>query len=34
VKPTYTAVDATAARAAFEELTERWGMKYGAIVRL
>ncbi|MGO4860289.1 IS256 family transposase, partial [Arthrobacter sp. 2MCAF14] len=34
VKPIYTAVNATAARAAFEELTERWGRKYGAIVRL
>jgi putative transposase len=34
VKPICTAVNATAARAAFEELTERWGRKYGAIVRL
>jgi putative transposase len=34
VKPIYTAPNATAARAAFEELTERWGSKYGAIVRL
>ncbi|MEE1622138.1 IS256 family transposase, partial [Zafaria sp. J156] len=34
VKPIYTAVNAAAARAAFEELTERWGKKYGAIVRL
>jgi putative transposase len=34
VKPIYTAVNAAAARAAFEELTERWGRKYGAIVRL
>lgn len=34
VKPIYTAVNATAARAAFEELTERWGRKYAAIVRL
>lgn len=34
VKPIYTAPNATAARAAFEELTERWGRKYGAIVRL
>jgi putative transposase len=33
VKPIYTAVNATAARAAFEELTERWGRKYGAIDR-
>ena len=34
VKPIYTAPNAAAARAAFEELTERWGSKYGAIVRL
>jgi putative transposase len=34
VKPIYTAVNAPAARTAFEELTERWGRKYGAIVRL
>lgn len=34
VKPIYTAVNAAAARAAFEELTERWGKKYGAIIRL
>jgi putative transposase len=34
VKPIYTAVNAAAARPAFEELTERWGRKYGAIVRL
>ncbi|NEW36608.1 IS256 family transposase [Nocardia cyriacigeorgica] len=34
VKPIYTAVNADAARAALDELTERWGKKYGAIVRL
>ncbi len=34
VKPIYTAVNAEAARAALDELTERWGTKYGAIVRL
>ncbi|MEU4435787.1 IS256 family transposase [Nocardia rhamnosiphila] len=34
VKPIYTAVNAAAARAALDELTERWGSKYGAIVRL
>jgi putative transposase len=34
VKPIYTAVNATAARAAFEELAEKWGARYGAIVRL
>jgi putative transposase len=34
VKPIYTAVNATAARAAFEELAEKWGRKYPALVRL
>jgi transposase-like protein len=34
VKPIYTAVNADAARAALDELTERWGSKYGAIIRL
>ena len=34
VKPIYTAVNADAARAALEELTDKWGTKYGAIVRL
>ncbi|GAC1377434.1 MAG: IS256-like element IS1554 family transposase [Pseudarthrobacter sp.] len=34
VRPIYTAPNSAAARAAFEELTERWGRKYGAIVRL
>lgn len=34
VKPIYTAVNAASARAAFEELTQRWGKKYGADVRL
>jgi transposase-like protein len=34
VRPIYTAVNATAARAAFDELTERWGERYPAIVRL
>jgi transposase-like protein len=34
VKPIYTAVNADAARAALDELTEKWGTKYGAIVRL
>ena len=34
VKPIYTAVNAGAARAALEELTEKWGTKYGAIIRL
>src|SRR6188472_1384568 len=34
VKPIYTAVNATAARAAFDGLTERWGERYPAVVRL
>jgi len=34
VRPIYTAVNATAARAAFDELTERWGERYPAVVRL
>jgi transposase-like protein len=34
IKPIYTAVNAGAARAALEELTEKWGGKYGAIIRL
>jgi putative transposase len=34
IKPIYTAVNADAARAALDELTEKWGTKYGAIIRL
>ena len=34
VKPIYTAVNATAARTAFDELAETWGQRYPAIVRL
>ena len=34
VRPIYTAVNATAARAAFEQLAETWGHRYPAIVRL
>src|ERR1700683_4383257 len=34
VKPIYTAVNAAAARAALDELTEIWGGRYGAIIRL
>jgi transposase-like protein len=34
VKPIYTAVNATAARAAFDELAESWGALYPAIIRL
>ena len=34
VKPIYTAVNAAAARAAFDELAEKWGARYPAIVRL
>jgi putative transposase len=34
VKPIYTAPNATAARVAFDELAEKWGTRYPAIVRL
>ena len=34
VKPIYTASSPNAARAALDELTEKWGKRYGAITRL
>ncbi|GIJ50963.1 IS256 family transposase [Virgisporangium aliadipatigenens] len=34
IKPIYTAVNATAARAAFDDLAERWGGRYPAVIRL
>jgi putative transposase len=34
VKPIYTAVNATAARDAFDQLAETWGQRYPAIVKL
>ena len=34
LKPIYTAVNATAARAALDELAEQWGQRYPAIIRL
>ncbi len=34
VKPVYTAVNADAARAALDELAEKWGKRYGAVIRL
>ncbi|WP_437184182.1 IS256 family transposase [Subtercola boreus] len=34
VRPIYTAPNAAAARVALEELTEKWGRQYGAIIRL
>jgi transposase-like protein len=34
VKPIYTAPSPVAARAALDELTDRWGAKYAAIIRL
>jgi transposase-like protein len=34
VKPIYTAVNATAARAAFDDLAEKWGQRYPAVIRL
>jgi transposase-like protein len=34
VKPIYTAVNATAARSAFDEVAEKWGQRYPAVIRL
>ncbi len=34
VKPIYTAVNATSARSAFDELAEKWGQRYPAVIRL
>jgi transposase-like protein len=34
IRPIYTAVNATAARTAFDELAEKWGARYPAVVRL
>src|ERR1700742_1667074 len=34
VKPVYTAVNADAARAALDELADKWGQRYGAVIRL
>jgi transposase-like protein len=34
IKPIYTAVNAEAARAALDELAQRWGQRYAAIIRL
>jgi transposase-like protein len=34
IKPIYTAVNANAARAAFEELAGKWGGRYPAVIRL
>ena len=34
LKPIYTAVNATAAKAAFEDLAEKWGQRYPAVIRL
>src|SRR3954468_11377799 len=34
IKPIYTAVNATAARSAFDELTDKWGQRYPAVIRL
>ncbi len=34
LKPVYTAVNATAARAAFDELADKWGGRYPAVIRL
>ncbi|WP_369751386.1 IS256 family transposase [Micromonospora sp. ATCC 39149] len=34
IKPIYTAVNATAARAAFNDLADKWGGRYPAMIRL
>jgi putative transposase len=34
VKPIYTAINATAARAAFDDLAGKWGQRYPAVIRL
>ena len=34
LKPIYTAVNASAARAAFDDLTDKWGKQYPAVIRL
>jgi transposase-like protein len=34
LKPIYTAINATAARAAFDDLAEKWGPRYPAVVRV
>jgi transposase-like protein len=34
LRPIYTAVNATAARAAFDDLSEKWGTQYPAVIRL
>src|SRR5260370_22922844 len=34
IKPIYTAVNATASRAALHDLTEKWGQRYPAVIRL
>ena len=34
LRPIYTAVNAEAALKAFEELSERWGQRYPAVIRL
>jgi len=34
IRPIYTAVNAAAARSAFDELTEKWGARYPAVIRL
>nr|WP_203704747.1 IS256 family transposase [Asanoa iriomotensis] len=34
IKPVYTAVNAAAARAAFDDLADKWGNRYPAVIRL
>jgi transposase-like protein len=34
IKPIYTAVNATAARTAFDDLADKWGQRYPAVIKL
>jgi len=34
IKPIYTAINAATARSAFDELAEKWGQRYPAVIRL
>lgn len=34
IKPIYTAVNATATQAAFDDLADKWGSRYPAVIRL
>jgi transposase-like protein len=34
IEPIYTAANATAARSAFDQLTDKWGQRYPAVIKL